>query len=105
VQAEVRTKAQESLDQMKAKGLTVVQPENLPEWQNALKQVQGVVRGKVVAAATFDRVIALRDEYRAAKKAGTTPGATPTATPAPAPAAPADAQDAVKAKKGSGKHK
>jgi TRAP-type C4-dicarboxylate transport system substrate-binding protein len=106
VQAEVRAKAQESLDQMKAKGLTVLQPENPAEWQNALKQVQNVVRGKVVAAATFDRVIALRDEYRAAKKAGTTPGAGPAPAPAATPAAPAaPADDAVKAKKGSGKHK
>ena len=66
VQAEVRSKVKESLDQMKAKGLVVLQPENLPEWKAALARVQGVVRGKVVKAATFDRVIALRDEYRAA---------------------------------------
>jgi TRAP-type C4-dicarboxylate transport system substrate-binding protein len=120
VQAEVRTKVQESLNQMKAKGLVVLQPENPAEWKNALAQVQSVVRGKVVSAATFDRVIALRDEFRAAKAAGTTPGAAtpapapapaPEATPAPAPAGPAAAEGVKGAgsaahKKGAGsKHK
>ncbi len=93
VQAEVRSKVKESMGQMVAKGLVVLQPENLADWKAALAQVQSVVRGKVVSAATFDRVIALRDEFRAAKAAGTTPGAAapapapgPAATPAPAPA-------------------
>ena len=117
VQAEVRSKVKESMDQMKAKGLVVLQPENLPEWKHALAQVQSVVRGKVVSAATFDRVIALRDEFRAAKAAGTTPGAAAAPSPAPAPDAPPAAAgekhagsgssgSAAHHKKGSGsKHK
>lgn len=118
VQAEVRLKAKESLDQMKAKGLIVQQPEKMEEWKAALKAVQGVVRGKVVKEATFDKVLKFRDEYRAAKAAGTVPGAAapapapapePAATPAAAPAAaPAEARPEHaekaehKSKKGSG---
>jgi TRAP-type C4-dicarboxylate transport system substrate-binding protein len=66
VQAEVRAKAQDSIDQMKLKGLKILEPKNPQEWADALKRIQSVVRGNVVSAATFDRVIALRDEYRAA---------------------------------------
>jgi len=65
VNADVRKQNDESLAQMKAKGLVVVEPKDLPAWQVAYEKIQGVVRGKVVPAATYDKVKALRDEYRA----------------------------------------
>ena len=64
VQADVRAQNEESLKQMMAKGLTVVTPKDLPAWQVAYGKIQEVVRGKVVPAATYDHVIALRDQYR-----------------------------------------
>jgi len=65
VNADVRKQNDEALEQMKKKGLTVVEPKDLPAWHAAYDAVQGVVRGKVVPAATYDKVKALRDEYRA----------------------------------------
>jgi len=65
VNADVRKQNEEAITQMKAKGLTVVEPKDLPAWNKAYEQIQGVVRGKVVPAATYDKVKSLRDAYRA----------------------------------------
>jgi TRAP-type C4-dicarboxylate transport system substrate-binding protein len=66
--ADVRKQEAESLEQMKKRGLRIVEPADPAGWAAALARAQTVVRNKVVPTATFDRVKALRDEYRAAKK-------------------------------------
>ncbi len=48
VNADVRKQNDEALEQMKQKGLTVVEPKDLPAWRAAYDAIQGVVRGKVV---------------------------------------------------------
>jgi TRAP-type C4-dicarboxylate transport system substrate-binding protein len=68
VNIDVRKQNEESLAQMQAKGMVIVEPKDLDAWKAAYTKVQEVVRGKVVPAATYDKVKALRDEYRAQKK-------------------------------------
>jgi len=65
VNADVRKQNEEALAQMKAKGLVVVEPKDDAAWKAAMAKAQGVIRGKVVPAAIYDKVKALRDEYRA----------------------------------------
>jgi TRAP-type C4-dicarboxylate transport system substrate-binding protein len=68
VVADVRKQEAEALEQMKKKGLVIVQPVDRPAWDAALAKVHEIARTKIVPTATFDRVKALRDEYRASKK-------------------------------------
>ncbi len=69
VDADVRKQNEESLVQMKAKGLTILEPKDEAAWNNAYAKIQEVVRTKVVPTATYDKVKALRDEYRAKQHA------------------------------------
>jgi TRAP-type transport system periplasmic protein len=70
VVADVRKQNEEAVAQMVKKGLTVVEPTDLPGWKAALARAQEIVRTKVVPTATYDKVKALRDEYRALKHEG-----------------------------------
>jgi TRAP-type C4-dicarboxylate transport system substrate-binding protein len=63
--AEVRKMNADALKQMKDKGLKVITPADMKPWDDAAQNAWTVVRGKVVPAAVFDKVRALRDEYRA----------------------------------------
>ncbi|GAC1599663.1 MAG: hypothetical protein NVS4B10_10940 [Myxococcales bacterium] len=65
VVADVRKQNEESLEQMKKKGLQV-EHGNPADWAPAIAHAGAVIRGKVVPAASYDKVKALRDEYRAA---------------------------------------
>jgi hypothetical protein len=53
---------------MKKRGLIVVEPADIADWQKVAEQANTVVRGKVVPVAIFDEVVKLRDEYRAQHK-------------------------------------
>lgn len=68
VVTDVRKQNEEALAQMKAKGLRVNTPEKLDEWKGVYATIESVVRGTVTPAATYDKVKALRDEYRAQQK-------------------------------------
>jgi TRAP-type C4-dicarboxylate transport system substrate-binding protein len=66
--ADVRKQNEDAIEQMKKRGLDVVEPADLPAWQKTAEQVDAVVRGKVVPVAIYDEVIKLRNEYRAQHK-------------------------------------
>jgi TRAP-type C4-dicarboxylate transport system substrate-binding protein len=66
--ADVRKQNEDAIEQMKKRGLDVVQPNDLQAWQKAGEQANKVVRGKVVPVGIYDDVIKLRDEYRAQHK-------------------------------------
>ncbi len=68
VVADVRTQNDEALTNMKNKGLHVIEPGDPKLWADAYAKVEAIVRGKVVPAATYDKVKKLRDEYRASLK-------------------------------------
>jgi TRAP-type C4-dicarboxylate transport system substrate-binding protein len=65
---DVRKQNEESLAQMKKKGLIVEQPTSVEEWQAAAAKADSVVRGKMVPAALYDEVKKYRDEFRAQHK-------------------------------------
>jgi TRAP-type C4-dicarboxylate transport system substrate-binding protein len=65
VSADVRKQNEESLEQMKKKGLQVIHGDPA-EWAPAVARAAAVIRGKVVPIAVYDKVKSLRDEYRAA---------------------------------------
>jgi TRAP-type C4-dicarboxylate transport system substrate-binding protein len=62
---DVRKQNDDSIEQMKKRGLHVNEPANVEAWQQAAAKAAEVVRGKVVPAALFDEVKKYRDEYRA----------------------------------------
>jgi TRAP-type transport system periplasmic protein len=62
---DIRKLNEDAIAQMKKRGLNVVQPSSLEEWQKAAEEANEVVRGKVVPAGIYDEVKQLRDEYRA----------------------------------------
>jgi TRAP-type C4-dicarboxylate transport system substrate-binding protein len=63
--ADVRKQNEEAIEQMKKRGLQVVEPADLEAWQQAAEKANAVVRGRVVPAALYDEVVKLRNEYRA----------------------------------------
>jgi TRAP-type transport system periplasmic protein len=65
---DVRKQNDDAIQQMKKRGLNVVQPANLESWQKAAEAANTVVRGKVVPEEIYDEVKRLRDEYRAQHK-------------------------------------
>ena len=65
---DVRKQNEDAIQQMKKRGLNVVQPSNIQAWQKAANQANIVVRGKVVPEEIYDEVKRLRDEYRAQHK-------------------------------------
>jgi TRAP-type C4-dicarboxylate transport system substrate-binding protein len=67
VVADVRKQNEEALEQMKKKGLHVLKA-NPADWAPAFARAEAVIRGKVVPAAVYDKVKALREEYRASHK-------------------------------------
>jgi TRAP-type C4-dicarboxylate transport system substrate-binding protein len=64
----VRRMNDDALKQMKDKGLQVIQPSSVSDWEAAGKLAYQVIRGKVVPAEIFDKVQKLHDEFRAQKK-------------------------------------
>ena len=60
---DIRKQNDDAIAQMKKRGLNVVQPTSLEEWQKAAEEANEVVRGKVVPAGIYDEVKKLRDEY------------------------------------------
>jgi TRAP-type C4-dicarboxylate transport system substrate-binding protein len=65
---DVRKQNEEAIEQMKKRGLTIVEPANVDEWNRIAGLADEVVRGKVVPAAIYDEVVRLRNEYRAQHK-------------------------------------
>jgi TRAP-type transport system periplasmic protein len=65
---DVRKQNDDAIEQMKKRGLTIVQPANVEEWHRIADLADEVVRGKVVPAAIYDEVVRLRDEFRAQHK-------------------------------------
>ncbi|MFL5454650.1 MAG: TRAP transporter substrate-binding protein DctP [Myxococcales bacterium] len=65
---DVRKQNDESIEQMKKRGLNVVEPADVSDWHKVAEQANTVIRGKVVPVEMFDEVIKLRDEYRAQHK-------------------------------------
>jgi len=62
---DIRKQNEDAIAQMKKRGLNVLQPASLEDWQKAAEEANEVVRGKVVPAGIYDEVKKLRDEYRA----------------------------------------
>ena len=62
---DIRKQNDDAIAQMKKRGLNVVQPASIEEWQRAAGEANEVVRGNVVPAGIYDEVKKLRDEYRA----------------------------------------
>jgi TRAP-type transport system periplasmic protein len=65
---DVRKQNDDAIQQMKKRGLNVMQPANIDAWHKAAEQANTVVRGKVVPEEIYDEVKRLRDEYRAQHK-------------------------------------
>jgi TRAP-type C4-dicarboxylate transport system substrate-binding protein len=65
---DVRKQNDDAIQQMKKRGLNVVQPANVDAWHKAADQANAVVRGKVVPEEIYDEVKRYRDEYRAQHK-------------------------------------
>jgi TRAP-type C4-dicarboxylate transport system substrate-binding protein len=64
-QADVRKQNEDAIEQMKKRGLDLVEPGDLEAWHKAAAQANKVVRGRVVPVGIYDDVFKLRDEYRA----------------------------------------
>jgi TRAP-type C4-dicarboxylate transport system substrate-binding protein len=64
-QADVRKQNEDAIEQMKKRGLDLVEPGDLEAWQKAAAQANKVVRGRVVPVGIYDDVFKLREEYRA----------------------------------------
>ena len=62
---DVRKQNDDAIQQMKRRGLTIVEPADVEAWHRVADLADEVVRGKVVPAPIYDEVIRLRDEYRA----------------------------------------
>ena len=62
---DVRKQNDDAIQQMKKRGLTIVEPADVEAWHRVADLTDEVVRGKVVPAAIYDEVVRLRDEYRA----------------------------------------
>jgi TRAP-type C4-dicarboxylate transport system substrate-binding protein len=62
---DVRKQNDDAIDQMKKRGLNIVEPADVEAWHRVADLADEVVRGKVVPAAIYDEVVRLRDEYRA----------------------------------------
>ena len=65
---DVRKQNDDAIQQMKKRGLTVVQPAAIESWHKAADAANAVVRGKVVPAEIYDEVKRYRDEFRAQHK-------------------------------------
>jgi len=65
----VRKLERGSLAAMVKRGLKVspVSPEALAEWRAETEKVYPVIRGQMIPADNFDKILRLRDEYREAK--------------------------------------
>jgi TRAP-type C4-dicarboxylate transport system substrate-binding protein len=62
---DVRKQNEDAIDQMKKRGLTIVEPANLQDWHRIADLADEVIRGKVVPAGIYDELIRIRNEYRA----------------------------------------
>ncbi len=62
---DVRQQNEDAIQQMKKRGLNVVEPADIQAWQRAAEKASAIVRGKVVPAAIYDEVKKYRDEFRA----------------------------------------
>lgn len=67
VKEDVRNQNEEALKEMVKKGLTVNEPADPEAWKAAFAAAETVIRGKVTPVKTYDKVRALRDEFRAQK--------------------------------------
>lgn len=65
---DIRKQDADALEQMKQRGLTVLEPVDVEGWQKAAAKASEIIRGKVVPPATYDEVKKYRDEYRAQHK-------------------------------------
>ena len=65
---DVRKQNEDAIEQMKKRGLTVVEPADVEAWHKAGDRANAVVRGKVVPAAIYDELKRYRDEFRAQQK-------------------------------------
>ena len=65
---DVRKQNEDAIQQMKKRGLTVVEPASIEAWHKAAEAANAVVRGKVVPAEIYDEVKKYRDEFRAQHK-------------------------------------
>ncbi len=65
---DVRKQNEDAIQQMKKRGLTVVEPASIEAWHKAADAANAVVRGKVVPAEIYDEVQKYRDEFRAQHK-------------------------------------
>ena len=66
--AQTRKFNADSVAAMKKDGLQEVAVTDPAEWQKAVDSVRGVIRGRVVPAATFDEVVQIVKDYRAGKR-------------------------------------
>jgi TRAP-type C4-dicarboxylate transport system substrate-binding protein len=65
---DVRKQNEEAIEQMKKRGLTMVEPADVEGWHRIADLADEVIRGKVVPAAIYDELIRIRNEYRAQHK-------------------------------------
>jgi TRAP-type C4-dicarboxylate transport system substrate-binding protein len=65
---DVRKQNEDAIEQMKKRGLTIVQPANIEEWHRIADLADEVIRGKVVPAGIYDELLRIRKEYRAQHK-------------------------------------
>jgi TRAP-type C4-dicarboxylate transport system substrate-binding protein len=65
---DVRKQNDDAIQQMKKRGLNIVEPADVDAWHRVADLADEVVRGKVVPAPIYDEVIRLRDEFRAQHK-------------------------------------
>jgi TRAP-type C4-dicarboxylate transport system substrate-binding protein len=63
---ESRILEQEAIDIMESKGLTInrLSLDELQEWKTLVQEVYPYIRGKIIPAVYFDRVIQLHEEYQ-----------------------------------------
>ena len=65
---DVRKQNDDAIVQMKKRGLVVESPGDVESWNKMADKAQAIIRGKVVPAGIYDKIKALRDEYRAQHK-------------------------------------
>jgi len=61
----VRKLDQDSVQQMISYGLTLVEPQEMPEWDAFAKECHEAMRGEVMPGETFDEVLRLKKEFLA----------------------------------------